>query len=329
MNDRIVNPEGYGYDVCLSFAGEDRAFVRSVAANLRANGIRVFYDEYEEVGLWGKDLYEHLDDVYKNSARYCVMFISDNYAKKLWTTHERRSAQERAFKENSEYILPARFDDTPVPGLRDTVGYIDLGRHTPTSFSEILRVKIGGCLRKSYLPPIPDRLFELVGAQEEEECEYVYHSAQKFLDVLKRMTKDEKLVVFHSFLGSCPAELPDNVHINLDLLRRYTGFAVSKLKRLLGGIRSLGFTVILREDNESEPGELGSNEMIELRWKDLSVDGDSDAENDTDIANAMIHGATMNYCEAHGLYALENLDFSQLATVTSVEDCDFQHENES
>jgi hypothetical protein len=116
----------YDYDVCFSFAGEDRQYVEQVAEYTKNLGIRVFYDFYEEVDLWGKDLYEHLDDVYKNSARYCVLFASRFYAKKLWTNHQRKSAQERAFKENSEYILPAKFDDTPIPGIRDTVGYVDL-----------------------------------------------------------------------------------------------------------------------------------------------------------------------------------------------------------
>jgi hypothetical protein len=98
----------FNYDVCLSFAGEDRQYVDMVADELKSRGIRVFYDRYEAINLWGKDLYVHLDDVYKNHARYCVIFVSSFYAKKLWTNHERRSAQERAFQENSEYILPAR-----------------------------------------------------------------------------------------------------------------------------------------------------------------------------------------------------------------------------
>jgi hypothetical protein len=67
--------------------------------------------------LWGKDLYEHLDYIYGRAARYCVLFISNDYAKKVWTTHERRSAQARALEEHEEYILPARFDDTEVPAL--------------------------------------------------------------------------------------------------------------------------------------------------------------------------------------------------------------------
>ena len=114
------------YDVALSFAGEDRTFVEQVEKHLTAAGVKVFYDRNEEVDLWGKDLYTHLDSIYRQRARYCVMFISQAYARKVWTNHERESAQARAFSENAEYILPARFDDTEIPGVRPTTGYIDL-----------------------------------------------------------------------------------------------------------------------------------------------------------------------------------------------------------
>ena len=36
--------DDYRYDVCLSFAGEDRDYVDKVAEELRAAGVRVFYD---------------------------------------------------------------------------------------------------------------------------------------------------------------------------------------------------------------------------------------------------------------------------------------------
>src|SRR4030042_5862224 len=121
----------YDYDVALSFAGENRTYVESVAANLISQGLRVFYDKYEEVNLWGKDLYQHLDLVYRTKANYCIIFISSDYAKKLWTNHELRSAQARAFEENREYILPARFDDTELPGVLPTIGYVDLVKKKP------------------------------------------------------------------------------------------------------------------------------------------------------------------------------------------------------
>ena len=151
----------YDYDVCLSFAGENRAYVEDVADRLRERGIRVFYDRYEEVQLWGKDLYVHLDDVYRNTARYCVLFICAAYRDRLWTNHERQSAQARAFEENQEYILPARFDDTKIPGLRTTVGYIDLRNKSATELAEMIEAKVGSPEHENYFPPYPGGLFEL------------------------------------------------------------------------------------------------------------------------------------------------------------------------
>jgi hypothetical protein len=132
----------YEYDVVLSFAGEDREYVDAVATHLRDFDIKVFYDAFEQVDLWGKDLYTHLDKVYRNKARYCVMFISENYQRKNWTNHERESAQARAFQENEEYILPARFDDIDIPGVRPTVGYISLRDFTPQQFAQLIIQKL-------------------------------------------------------------------------------------------------------------------------------------------------------------------------------------------
>ncbi len=143
------------YDVALSFAGEDREYVEQVASNLRESGVKVFYDKHEEVSLWGKDLYTHFDDIYRNQARYMVMFVSEHYARKVWSNHERRSAQARALQEKQEYILPARFDDTEIPGLRETLGYVDLRHKTPEQLSNLICDKLiqgGAELRRRQSP---------------------------------------------------------------------------------------------------------------------------------------------------------------------------------
>ena len=114
------------YDVALSFAGEDRKYAEELAVLLNSGGYKPFYDEYEQAVLWGKNLYVHLSSVYKDKARFCVVFLSEYYAKKLWTRHELESAQARAFEENKEYILPVRLDDTEIPGILPTVMYLDL-----------------------------------------------------------------------------------------------------------------------------------------------------------------------------------------------------------
>lgn len=132
------------WDVCLSYAGEDRAYVEMVAGGLKEKHLRVFYDQDEQGKLWGKDLAEHFDYVYRLGSRYCVMFISEAYAKKPWTRHERRSALARALVEEDEYVLPARFDDTELDGLRPTVAYLDLRKIAPQTLVEFIVEKVSG-----------------------------------------------------------------------------------------------------------------------------------------------------------------------------------------
>ena len=137
MRDKV-----YEYDVALSFAGENRNYVEEVANYLKFLGIKVFYDVFEEANLWGKNLYEYLSEVYRDKAKYTVIFISKFYDKKLWTNHERASMQARAFEESKEYILPARFDDTQIPGMLQTIGYINLNTKSPKQFADLIGYKI-------------------------------------------------------------------------------------------------------------------------------------------------------------------------------------------
>jgi hypothetical protein len=131
------------YDIVLSFAGEDRGYVEEVAEFLNEHGVVVFYDKYEQVTLWGKNLQEHFESIYRQQARYCVMFISKHYAQKVWTRHERRAALARSMAERAEYVLPARFDDTEIPGLNPVVGYLDLKDMSPKWLGEMILQKLG------------------------------------------------------------------------------------------------------------------------------------------------------------------------------------------
>lgn len=131
------------YEIVLSFAGEQRSYVEGVANVLRQYGVTCFYDYYEVHTLWGKNLVEHLQQVYGGAARFCVMFISDAYAQKVWPTHERRSAFDAAIQRRVEYILPVRFDQTVVPGLSPSVHYLNAAEYDPTSLAMILLRKMG------------------------------------------------------------------------------------------------------------------------------------------------------------------------------------------
>jgi hypothetical protein len=152
----------YQYDVTLSFAGEDREYVNKVAKTLQENNIKVFYDKFEEVDLWGKDLGLHFDYIYRKGAKYCVPFISQYYKKKIWANHEIKTAISRAIETNVEYILPARFDDTEIDGIRPTLGFIDLRNVTPEELAHLIIKK----LEKEPTVPLQEK--------EQEDVEDVY-----------------------------------------------------------------------------------------------------------------------------------------------------------
>lgn len=131
------------FDIAISFAGEDRELTEELATSLVAKHVRVFYDGFYKSELWGKDLYEHIEDIYKNKSRFCAMLVSANYKIKKWTTHERKSAQARAFVQGTEYILPVKLDDTELPGLPETIGYIDYRDLTFNEFVDLILEKLG------------------------------------------------------------------------------------------------------------------------------------------------------------------------------------------
>ena len=92
--------------------------------------------------MWGKNLVDHLADIYSKRARYVVMFISKEYVEKTWTNHERQHAQGRSLVAKEEYILPARFDDTEVPGMTNTVAHQDLRNTSPEELVRLITAKV-------------------------------------------------------------------------------------------------------------------------------------------------------------------------------------------
>lgn len=133
----------YPFDIAISYAGEDRAIANHLFELLQVRNISAFYDINEQANMWGKDLIEHLTDVYENKARYCLILISKNYPTKPWTQVERRSAQARAFRQPGEYILPVRLDDTEIPGLLSTIAYLDLRHQSVEEIADQVVKKLG------------------------------------------------------------------------------------------------------------------------------------------------------------------------------------------
>ena len=133
---------GHRWDVALSFAGAQHDYVEQVARVLAKSGVRCFYDADEQIELWGKYLAEELPAIYGEQAAAVVVFVSAEYAARDWTRHERRAALNRAVRERREYVLPARFDDTLLPGLLSDMVTVDLRTRTPQQFAAMIVEKL-------------------------------------------------------------------------------------------------------------------------------------------------------------------------------------------
>uniref|UniRef100_F4C9R2 TIR protein n=1 Tax=Sphingobacterium sp. (strain 21) TaxID=743722 RepID=F4C9R2_SPHS2 len=301
------------YDVVLSFAGEDRKYVEKVANFLKKSGVKVFYDFYEDINLWGKDLYQHLDDVYQNKAKYAVVFISEAYSKKLWTNHELKSAQARAFSENEEYVLPARFDDTEIPGIRRTIGYVSLRDLTPIQFAKKIIKKLGDIEPKDFLPDniryVKKAIQSIYRDFDDDEIEacvsYVF-------DRLKKTTEREKHFLATAVIHSCKHNIEEDFHEDITFIERMSGFNRSEVMEVLKSLTNLGFEykIIKTEEGCEEDGNLQEYEKLSLklisRMPSLILD------NLTIILAIMYFGAIEGKCDSCGFKTLSRLDFSDL-----------------
>lgn len=120
------------YDCAISYASEDAPVARKIASALRDANVRVFFDDFERIDLIGRNLADHLPDVY-GKAQFVIPIISAAYASKPWTSVEFASflrSAEGPERLKQAYLLPVRLDDTTVPEVPWTVKVFDL-RNVP------------------------------------------------------------------------------------------------------------------------------------------------------------------------------------------------------
>lgn len=143
----------YEFDVAPSFAEEDRERVLPIVERLKDLGVNVFYDEDRQVEMWGVDLVEYFSETFASRARFVLLFSSQHYVS-AWARVQRRAAQTRALEEHTEYLLPIRIDDTPVPGLLPTIAYLDVRKHSNEVIAQAVVQKLAQH-RASFTPTTP------------------------------------------------------------------------------------------------------------------------------------------------------------------------------
>lgn len=139
----------FEFDIALSFVREDRILASELARLLKFRGVKVFYDEYYEADIWGKDLVEYFHNIFTNKALFVVPFISKNYINSIWARHEIRSSLSKAISQRNEYILPVKLDETEIPSLPSTIAYIDFKTHSVTDIADLCCQKLQICESQS------------------------------------------------------------------------------------------------------------------------------------------------------------------------------------
>ncbi|SRR5713101_1151546 len=124
------------FDVAISYASEQRAYVERFNDSIERKGFTSFYDRKKVAQLWGVYGPDTFYEVYYRKSKWCVMFISHEYVSSVYPNLERKAILDRQI-ESRRYVLPVRFDDSVVPGLSVGIIYVRAEDFAPEELAEL------------------------------------------------------------------------------------------------------------------------------------------------------------------------------------------------
>ncbi len=134
-----------GFKIALSFPGEHRDFVEQVATRLadRVGRDRVLYDKYYEAEFARPDLDTYLQRLYHDESELIAVFLCADYERKDWCGLEWRAIRDLIKRRQTSTVMPLRFDNTEIPGLFSTDGYVWIGGRPPTEIADLILQRMG------------------------------------------------------------------------------------------------------------------------------------------------------------------------------------------
>jgi hypothetical protein len=114
------------FRIALSFPGEHRPFVQQIAERLarHVGRDRVLYDQYYEAEFARPNLDTYLQRLYHDESDLIAVFLCADYERKEWCGLEWRALGDLIKRRQACAIMPLRLDDTEIPGLFSTDGYV-------------------------------------------------------------------------------------------------------------------------------------------------------------------------------------------------------------
>jgi hypothetical protein len=135
--DSMMTTSTRRFRIALSFSGEHRPFVEQVAAYLSAAIGReeVLFDKYYEAEFARINLDTYLQRLYHDESDLIAVFLSADYERKEWCGLEWRALRDLIKRRQAHSVMHLRFDNTEIPGLFSTDGYIWIGDRSPADIA--------------------------------------------------------------------------------------------------------------------------------------------------------------------------------------------------
>jgi hypothetical protein len=125
-----LTTEVFTHDVFLSHSPKDKAVVRAVAERLRADGLRVAFDEWEIKP--GDSIPAKIEEGLEHS-RVLVLCMSANAFGSDWAQLESGTFRFRDPLNKDRRFIPLRLDDAPIKGSLAQFLYINWRCHERTA----------------------------------------------------------------------------------------------------------------------------------------------------------------------------------------------------
>lgn len=135
LEGAAIMRSGEHISVFISHTGEDKVFARKLAEDLKKSGVDVWLDEWKI--KVGHSITEKINEALDNS-NYIVVIFSEKFFQKSWPMRELRTAMMRQSSTGTNFILPVKIDDSPMPSLIADIAYADFRTDYEIAFEQLL-----------------------------------------------------------------------------------------------------------------------------------------------------------------------------------------------
>ena len=124
----------FKYDVFLSHSSKDKEIVRNLAEKLKADGVKVWFDEWS-IEL-GDSIPSKIEEGLEQS-RILILAMSANAFGSDWVSLERNLAIFHDLQNKEQHFVPVRLDNSEIKSSLKQFAYLDLHKQTEENYQRL------------------------------------------------------------------------------------------------------------------------------------------------------------------------------------------------